>query len=122
MVTKAELDKALDSWQNQFEELCTTTNRSLEEFFERQAHQFAQFEEQAQMRDAHTQASMVRDFIQHLQITQDNITLSIREDMNNRLAEMDSKLDQMRTDCWCWAREGSSPSSAKHKKKKTLSR
>jgi hypothetical protein len=98
MVTKAEFNKALDSIHSQFDELRTNTDHTLEEYYERQERQFSAFTDQAQARDAQNQSTMVRAIIQQLQLSQDHISLSIREEMNSRFAEMDSKLDQICAD------------------------
>jgi hypothetical protein len=92
--TKAEVDKAIDGLCAQFDNLHTATNHKLDDYSVRQERQFADFLDQAQSTDAHTQSLLVQAIIQQLQISQDRFSISIREEMNNRFAEMVSKLAQ----------------------------
>jgi Retroviral aspartyl protease/Ty3 transposon capsid-like protein len=92
--TKAEFDKALDGIRVQFDDLHTTTNRKLDEYSVRQERQFADFLDQAQSSDAQTQSLLVQAVIQQLQISQDRFAASFRTEMNTRLAELDSKITQ----------------------------
>jgi hypothetical protein len=57
--TKAEFDKALDGIRAQFDDLHTTTNHKLDEYSVRQERQFADFLDQAQSSDAQTQSLLV---------------------------------------------------------------
>jgi hypothetical protein len=92
--TKAEFDKALDGIRGQFDDLHTTTNHKLDEYSMCQERQFAYFWDQAQSSDAHTQSLLVQAVIQHLQISQDQLFISIRAEMNTRLAAIDYKIAQ----------------------------
>jgi hypothetical protein len=60
----------------------------------RQERQFAYFWDQSQSSDAHTQSQLVQAVIQHLQISQDQLSVSIQDEMNIRLAKIDYKIAQ----------------------------
>jgi Retrotransposon gag protein len=93
MVSKSDFDKAVAEIHSQISDLRIHTDIILQQAADKAERRFAAADERFHMTDAHNQAVLVQAVIQQLQGVQDQILLTIRDEMQSKMAVLESKID-----------------------------